>query len=297
MPLTALALVLAAAFFHALWNLAAKRAGGDQRFLLLTALFVAVLWAPLGVWAAWGVVPGWGGLEWSFILASAVTHVGYFTLLLRGYRAADLTVVYPVARGTGPVLSVLGAVLLLGESLGRLGLAGVAAVALGVFLIAGGPRLLRELRGAGFDAARRLRVQRGIAYGAATGIFIAAYTVIDGYAVTVLAISPLLVDYLGNLLRIPLVLPSALRDPAAAMAVWRRTWRWALAVAVLSPLSYVMVLYALRFAPLSHVAPAREVSLLFAALIGGRLLGEGDTRARLAGAGCIALGVAALALG
>lgn len=111
------------------------------------------------------------------------------------------------------------------------------------------------------------------------------------------AISPLLIDYFGNLLRIPFSLPVVLRDPAAALAAWRATWRWALVVAVLSPLGYVMVLYALQFAPLSHVAPAREVSMLFAALIGGRLLGEGDPGLRLAGAACIALGVAALALG
>lgn len=297
MPLSALALVLAAALCHALWNLAAKHAGGDQRFMLLTALMVTVLWAPVGLWAAWGVLPGWGWTEWGFIVASAATHVAYFTLLLRGYRAADLTVVYPVARGTGPLMSSLAAVLLLGETLSSLGLAGVAGVAVGVFMIAGGPRLLRELRGAEGDAAQRLRVQRGIAYGAATGVCIAAYTVIDGYAVIVLAMSPLLVDYFGNLLRIPFSLPYALRDVAATRAAWRATWRWALVVAVLSPLSYVMVLYAMRLAPLSHVAPAREVSMLFAALLGGRLLGEGDVRARLAGAACIALGVAALALG
>ncbi|HKX93212.1 MAG TPA: EamA family transporter, partial [Methylibium sp.] len=157
MPAAALALVLAAAFCHALWNLAAKRAGGDQRFVLLVALMISVLWAPVGLWAAWGVVPHWGGVEWSFILASAATHVAYFTVLLRGYRAADLTVVYPVARGTGPLLSSAGAVLLLGETLSGLGVAGVAAIAGGVFLIAGGPRLWRELRGAEGDVAQRLR--------------------------------------------------------------------------------------------------------------------------------------------
>ncbi|HSV71507.1 MAG TPA: DMT family transporter [Methylibium sp.] len=297
MPAAALALVLVAAFCHALWNLAAKQAGGDQRFVLLVALMISVLWAPVGLWAAWGVVPGWGWVEWAFILASAATHVVYFTVLLSGYRASDLTVVYPVARGTGPLLSSGGAVLLLGERLSPVGMAGVAAIAGGVFLIAGGPRLWRALHGAEGDATQRLRVRHGIAWGAATGVCIAAYTVIDGYAVMVLALSPILVDYFGNLLRIPFSLPNALRDPAATLASWRRTWRAALVVAVLSPLAYVMVLFALRLAPLSHVAPAREVSMLFAALLGGRLLGEADTRLRIAGAGCIALGVIALTAG
>lgn len=297
MPATALVLVLAAALLHALWNLAAKQAGGDQRFVLLTALMISVLWAPLGIWAAWGTLPAWGWREWGITLASAATHVVYFTVLLRGYRASDLTVVYPIARGTGPLLSSLLAVLLLGETLSALGVAGVAAVVLGVFLVAGGPRLLRELRDASGDAERRRRVRHGIGYGAATGVCIAGYTVIDGTAVKVMAISPILIDYFGNLLRIPFVLPAALRDPAGTLAGWRANWRLALVIALLSPLAYIMVLYALKLAPLSHVAPARELSMLFAALLGGRLLGEGDARQRIAGAACIAFGVIGLALG
>jgi drug/metabolite transporter (DMT)-like permease len=193
------------------------------------------------------------------------------------------------------LLSAAGAVLLLGETLSWVGVAGVSLVAAGVFLIAGGPRLRRALNGV--DAERQHRVRLGVAYGAATGVSISAYTVLDAYAVTVLAMSPILFDYAANLLRIPFVLPAALCDPRATRALWRRTWRWALVVALLSPLSYVMVLYALRLAPLSHVAPAREVSMLFAALLGGRLLGEGDPGLRLAGAACMAAGVAALAIG
>ena len=300
MPAAALALVLASALLHALWNLAAKRAGGDQRFLLLVAIFIVVLWSPLGLWAAWGVVPGWGAAEWTCIVASAATHVVYFTVLLKGYRASDLSVVYPVARGTGPLLSSVAAVALLGEALSPRGLAGVCGVAAGVFLIAGGPRLLLALRSVGSVAEsgpQALKVRQGMAWGLLTGVCIAGYTVVDGYAVTALAISPILVDYFGNLLRIPFSLPGALRDLPGTRAAWRATWRTALLVAVLSPAAYVMVLYALRLAPLSHVAPAREVSMLFAALLGGRLLGEADTRLRLMGAACIAAGVAALTLG
>jgi uncharacterized membrane protein len=78
---------------------------------------------------------------------------------------------------------------------------------------------------------------------------------------------------------------------------WRKQWKHALIVATISPLGYVLVLYAIKGAPLSHVAPAREISMLFAALIGGQLLGERDPLARIAGAALIALGVMALALG
>ena len=93
-----------------------------------------------------------------------------------------------------------------------------------------------------------------------------------------------------------LLLP-VLQDVGQAKQHWQRQWKYALLVGAISPVSYVMVLYALQIAPLSHVAPAREVSMLFAALLGGHLLGEGDRLARLCGAACIGLGVVALALG
>jgi uncharacterized membrane protein len=98
-------------------------------------------------------------------------------------------------------------------------------------------------------------------------------------------------------LRMGLMGSTVLRDLPAARLLWRAQWRYALVVGILSPVSYVLVLYAVQTAPLSHVAPAREVSMLFAALLGGHLLGEGQRGTRLLGAGCIALGVVALALG
>jgi drug/metabolite transporter (DMT)-like permease len=227
------------------------------------------------------------------VLASAIVHVLYFVVLLKGYRVSDLTVVYPVARGSAPLMSALGAVLLLGERLTAVGVGGVLAVCGGVFLIAGGPGLWR----AAHDPAARERIHAGLRWGALTGALIAGYTVIDGYAVKVLLIGPVLLDYVGNLLRVPFLLPASLRDRSGFMAAARTQWRYALIVSTLGPLAYVLVLYAVTMAPLSHVAPAREVSMLFAALLGGRLLGESDRGLRLAGAACIALGVVALAWG
>ena len=293
MSAAALALVFTAALLHALWNVVAKKTGGDARFALMAAALLVVVWAPLGVWFGWHEVPRWGATEWAVLLASALVHVVYFTTLLRGYRLADLTVVYPVARGTGPLLASLGALLWLGESMSLVAACGVAGVAVGVFFIAGGPGLWAKAH----DPLQRRRVRAGLGWGAATGALIAGYTLIDGYAVKVLLLSPILVDYVGNLFRVPFLLPAALRGRRDFGEVWRAQWRSALVVAVLGPLGYVLVLYALRLAPLSHVAPAREVSMLFAALIGGRLLGESGRAMRLVGAACIAGGVGALALG
>jgi drug/metabolite transporter (DMT)-like permease len=162
-----------------------------------------------------------------------------------------------------------------------------------VFLIAGGPALWAKAH----DPAQRARVQAGIAWGVATGLLISAYTLIDGYLVKVWLISPILVDYFGNFVRIPFMLPAALRDRGLFLEACRTQWKSAALIAAISPMAYVLVLFAVKLAPLSHVAPAREVSMLFAALLGGRLLGEGDRGLRIAGAACIALGVAGLAMG
>jgi len=293
MSLFALCLVLIAALLHAAWNLVAKKAGGDSRFALLCSLMILVLWGPVGIWVGWSAVPLWGGKEWALVFASGMAHLVYFNVLLRGYAASDLTVVYPVARGTGPLISSFGALLLLDEHMSAGGVLGVFAVTGGVFLIAGGPSLWARAH----DPVQRQRVMAGLGYGAATGCMIALYTLIDGYSVKVMLISPILIDYFGNLLRVPFMLPTALRRPEAFMASARALWKHALVLAVISPLGYVLVLYAARLAPLSHVAPAREVSMLFAALLGGRLLGEGERGTRIVGAACIALGVVGLAAG
>ena len=294
MPAHALALVLTAALLHALWNLAAKKWGGGPHFVFSCALGVCVLWLPAVLWVGLDELPHWSMLAWGFVAASAVIHLGYFNCLIAGYRASDLTVVYPVARGSGPLLSALAAVVLLGEHLGPSGTLGLTGVVGGILLITMGPRLIG--RGVTHDAQAAKRRRHGLYRGAATGTLIAGYTVLDGYAVKVLAVSPLMLDYFGNVLRVPLQLPTLLRNPQSFWPELKRSWKGVLAVAGLGPLAYILVLMAMREAPLSRVAPAREVSMLFAALLGGQLLGEGERGWRLAGAALIGAGVIALAL-
>jgi drug/metabolite transporter (DMT)-like permease len=318
MPLTALLLVLAAALLHASWNIAAKHAvplgqqiaggvGADQRFSLLSCLMGSVLWLPAALWFGWHELPfagaqAWGALQWLVMLASAFVHWLYFSTLMAGYRKADLTVVYPVARGSAPLLTAAVAVLVLGEQMGALAVLGVLGVCGGVFLIAGGHRLLLPIPGQAQHGAARVRT--GLRWGLATGACIACYSVIDGYAIKVLLMGPVLFDYLSNVLRVPLQALALARQSGGfgggklrLKQALRLQGKHALAVATMGPLAYIMVLYALQMAPLSHVAPAREVSMLFAALIGGKLLGESDRGLRALGAVCIAAGVALLALG
>ena len=234
------------------------------------------------------------------MLGSALLRILYFVVLLRGYRAADLTVVYPLARGTGPLLSSLAALLWLGESVSVIGVLGIAGVVGGVFLIAGGPQLIADWRRVEIVTQAHLTAQRlrraGLRYGLLTGVLIASYTVVDGYAVKVLLMAPLLMHYVENVVRGVLLMPVLLRDRPTAWVLWRQQWKYALIVGTVTPISYVLVLYAMQTAPLSLVAPAREVSMLFAALIGGHLLGEGDRLLRVLGALLMACGVVMLGL-
>ena len=287
----ALLIVLLAALLHAAWNLVAKRSGGDHHFLFLVVGLIAVLWSPLLLWWGPAELVRWSARDWTLVVVSGFIHVLYFLALLKGYREADLTVVYPTARGSGPLLTALGAALWLDESLGAASGAGVVAVSMGVWLIAGGP----GWRSTGLSREERSRLRLGLLWGSTTGVLIACYTVVDGYAMRVALLSPLIYDYFANVLRLPWLAPLVWRDRERALGVWRAQWRAALVVAVCSPAAYMLVLYAFTLAPVSHVAPAREVSMLFAALLGGRLLAERDHKLRVAGAAAMALGVALLA--
>ena len=201
-------------------------------------------------------------------------------------RVGDLSVVYPLARGTGPLLSFIGAVMLLGERPSVLAGAGALLVVAGVLLLPGGWALIR--RGAG---------RGGVLWGVATGIVIASYTLVNGYSVRALLLSPFLVEYAGNLLRAIVLSGLVCRERASLPAEYRRYWRDALGIAVLTMVGYVLTLFAMRFAPISHVAPLREMSMMIGAYFGLRFFGEGERRRRLIGSAVIGLGVACLAFG
>ncbi len=288
MTLLALLLVLTAAFLHAAWNLLAKRAGGGLAFTWLFGLLSALLYAPLGLGLWWRSTVELGWLELSFVAGSALIHLAYFLSLQRGYRAGDLSLVYPLARGSGPMLATLGAVVLFGERPSPLALSGAALIIASVFAMTGGVRRFSGL-------ARQAKVAVG--YGLMTGLFIASYTLWDAYAVAALLIPPLLYTWLSELMRVLFITPQAVRRWPQVAAHWRQHKLELFGVAVLSPLSYILVLSAFVFTPVSYLAPAREVSILIGALLGARLLAEGDARRRLVAASGMVLGIVALALG
>jgi len=133
---TALGLVLVAAVCHATWNLVAKRVGGGPAFAWVFTAASSVLYAPLGIAALLIVRPELTAAAWLFILGNGLLHVAYLVALLHGYRVGDLSVVYPVARGTGPLLAALAAIVLLGERPTPVALGGVALIGAGVLSLA-----------------------------------------------------------------------------------------------------------------------------------------------------------------
>lgn len=282
----AVALVLAAAVVHALWNLSAKRvAGGGALFVALYYTVSAVVLLPIAI--GWLLVTGVTP-HWSWLLASLVTavwHVLYAVLLQRGYAVGDMSVVYPLARGTGPLLSVLAAVLLLGERPGTLGLVGSAVVIAGVFVISAGS--------GSAGGANRLP---SIGYGVATGGAIAGYTLWDAHSVGALAVPPLVYFSVGCLLQSGLLAPYALRRRDELIRLWQAHWRHVLVVGLLSPVAYLLVLFAMRIAPVSMVAPTRETSIVIGSLIGWLALGEPNPARRLVGSVVVLAGVAAIAM-
>ncbi|PWH06232.1 EamA family transporter [Brachybacterium endophyticum] len=298
---TALALVLGAAVLHALWNLAAKRASGDgYLFVWWYNVASAVLWLPIGLVVL--ARAGWP-IGWELAVGpavSAIFHIVYQLCLQTGYQRADLGVVYPVARGTGPLLTVVVALAVLGERPGWVAVGGGLVVIAGIVVVAtGGSRALRH------------RASTGIWWGALTGAGIAAYTLWDDHAVTTWALAPVTYFSLGCTLQALAMTPGALLrsraaraggdqapaagsdvGPASALAVLRRSRLEIGIVAVLSPLAYVLVLEAMHTTPVALVAPARESSIVVGSLLAWWLFREPDPLRRLLGAVVVLGGIA-----
>lgn len=289
MSTLALGLVLFSALIHATWNLFAKRAATGLLFTFLIAVVAAIFYAPLTlgvlIWQQASIRP----LDLVFLGVSTLLQLIYFFLLNRGYHVGDLSLVYPLARGSGPLFAVTASILLLGEQPSGVALFGVGLIAVGVLVLTGGLRLLRNDGGQG--------QRKAVLYALLLGLTIASYTVWDKVAVSRRAISPLLINWSVNIGLLLVLLPYALGQWPAVRALWQKHRKEALIVGILNPFAYLLILIAMSFTPVSYVAPAREISILVGVLMGSRLLAEGEFGRRLAGAGIMTLGVIALALG
>ncbi len=288
MPTFALLLVLGAAVCHAGWNIALKKAhGSGLSFFALLGIAEIIVWA-IPVWLLLPSIEDFNPDWLVAMFGSAVVHIAYFWLLLRAYKSADLSLAYPLARATGPLLSVLAAVVWLNESPTWWGITGALLIIAGSVWI-------------GLSGAKATHMGpaqlKGIGFAVLCGSMIAIYTVWDQQSVTAVGV-PVMLFYWGSIvMRVMLTLPALWFD-RAALPVWaRQDAKVLLTVAVLSPLAYMLVLMAMKIAPLSLVAPAREISILLGVLAGAKFLNEGHLISRLGAAALMVAGITLLGLG
>ncbi len=281
-----------AAVAHASWNLFSKQAAstGAACFVWLLAAAASCLYAPVVAIVAVASRPHLAALNWLFLAGTGVLQAGYFLFLQFGYRLGDLSLVYPIGRGTGALLSALAGVVILGERPGPLALAGICLIVGGIVAI-GIPGGRSGRAGSGSPAEAR-----AVAFALCTGTFIASYTVWDKYAVGPLRTPPILQGYAAFPVMVVVFAPMALKDRKLA-EVWTAYRAQIIGAAALAPLAYVLVLVALSFSPVSSIAPVREVSVLFGVLLGRRMLGEAGFLRRVTAAAAIVAGIVAVALG
>jgi drug/metabolite transporter (DMT)-like permease len=280
----ALLLILVSAGIHATWNLFAKRLpGGAESVWLFTAIAVAV-YTPVTVlvFAITGYRPA--GIDWVFLIGTGMLQAVYFIILRRGYAAGDLSIVYPLARGTGPLTAMALAILLIGERPSPLTIGGALVITVGTLLLA------TPMQG---HRNQRLAIR----FGLITGVVIGCYTAWDGYAVGSLDIPALILVWFADAGRMLWLTPLAATRTAAIRATWRTHKREAIGIGVLSTGSYTLVLLAMAIAPVSAIAPAREVSIVVGTLLGMTVLAEPVGARRLSAAAIIAFGVLLVALG
>jgi len=284
----ALALVLVSAFVHASWNFLLKKSGGGAGLITCASALSLVVYAPVVI----GVIVFQGydfrPIHLAIMFASGMTHTVYFLLLDRAYRSGgDLSIVYPLARATGPLLSIVVAVLLLGERPGPTAIVGALLIGASALVLTGNP-----------FAWHKSEARHAVGFALLTGCTIAVYTIWDKASVASWMIPPLVYDWGCNASRVLVLVPFTHRRAPGAMATaWRERRGTVIAIACLSPLSYILVLTAMVFTPVSLVAPAREISILFAALMGAHLLKEGDFTRRAVAAVGMVLGIGGLTLG
>jgi drug/metabolite transporter (DMT)-like permease len=276
----ALLLVLGAAFLHAGWNALTKRGGDPLAFLFCAGVLGVILYLPGALYLLWA--RGLPLVALPFVAATVLLHSVYFFALGRAYGQGDLSVVYPIARGTGVALVPVLGLVIFDERLSWLGTAGVALVVLGIFS-------LHHRSG----TARAL-LAPGSGWALVTGVTIAGYSLVDKAGVA--RLHPLAYIGLMEAGACLLLMPAMLTRRAALAREWRANWRTIAAAAVMSPGGYLLVLFAFQISKAAYVVASREISIVFSALIGSLLLREGALGRRLVGALVVAAGVACVAL-
>ncbi len=274
-----------AALLHAGWNLLSKRSEDKLSFLWLSGVAVCVVFLPpfLYVYRYQPPAPD----AWGYILLSALFEAIYFILLANAYQRADLSLIYPVARGSAPLFVALFASIMLGERLSVAGIAGIALIVLGIYTI--NLRSL-SLNRHGLLAPLLSMRDRALQLALLTGVAIATYSVVD--KVGIQYASPPVYTYLILLMTTLMLAPYVVVVKRKLIVREWQSNRWSiLLVAVMTVLTFSLVLVALSFSKVSYVSAVREVSVVIAALLGTIVLREPFGKAKVAGAALIFAGI------
>jgi drug/metabolite transporter (DMT)-like permease len=283
----ALALVLGAALLHAGWNALAKRARDSQAFLWWATCVGSVALLPFGVAqvAATGISRG----AVPFMVATVLLHGFYFYALGRAYRTGAFSLVYPVARGLGVAVVPGVALVVFDERLSAVGVLGIVLVVGGVVALHFAPRTPPA---PGVSAAR---FGAASAWAVLTGLTIATYSLVDKAGVAHL--HPVVYMMVIGIGCAALLLPALAGRGDAVRREWAENWRAILAAGVMTAVGYMLVLFAFRLSKTGYVVAARELSIVFSAVIGSLWLREGRLGPRFLGAAIILAGVVCVAAG
>ena len=282
MSIGSLVLVLLASMTHACWNYLAKKTSGGVSFAWLVYTASTFIFLPFALTLAfdWTFNPYIAGL----CLISGALRLGYFLLLQSGYRNGDLSLVYPLARGSAPLFTGIGAIAILRETPNVYTVSGLILITAGVLIITK-PRF----------APSDTKLKTGTLYGLSTGLVIAVYTIWDKIAIGE-NINPLVLTFTSHVMGACFLAPFALRNKNKLKETFANHKWTAVAIGALSPVSYLLVLQAMTTTDVLYIAPVREVSILFGVLIGGHFMSEQDSQRRMI-AGCFILaGIVILAI-
>jgi drug/metabolite transporter (DMT)-like permease len=283
MPLSALLLVLGAAFTHTFWNFLLKR---DARRLDIQSgalVLAAVAAAPVLFFYSPSTITSEG---WTLIALSSLFEVGYAFALNAAYGAGAMSLVYPIARGTSPLIVTPVALLAFDERLSVPGVLGIGLVVAGIS--ASHAEAVRDAVGAA-DA------RRAVGFALLSGIMTAGYSLVNRAGVRVVPL-PVYAYLIFVLDAVVIVIARWLRGDAAWPLRRDLPWRTMALVTVLMAASYLAVLSAMRIAPVSYVVAARESSILVALLVSVLILREPPTPGRIAGGLAIFAGLVVIAL-
>ena len=288
MDLPILLLLLASAAVHASWNLLSKRSGVKQAFLWLALVAtLALMLVPAAL--VYAPIPA---QAWVFIGLSGTLEAAYFLSLGSAYQRGDMSLVYPLARGSAPLFVLLFAYAFLNERATTGGLLGIALIVAGIYVLH-----VRSLGWRGLYAPLLSLRERPSQLALLTGLLIASYNVVDKVGVNVTA-NPVLYLYMVFLVSAVLLTPYIFAARRSAVkAEWQANKASVIAVAVMSGAAYLITLLALTVAKVSYVTPVREVSVVFGALMGALVLREAFGGSKVAGSVLIFAGILCIGLG